>query len=150
MHGHARDEYLETEVLTAPPQKLQLMLLDATLRFAAKAQDCWRAENFIDGGEAILRCQEIVTEIMAGIQPEVDKSLTSRVSAIYAFVFRCLVAAHLHRDEAKLAEAIAILEIERETWQQVCMQLAGAAPIAPMHISMSDVGAPMSSFSLEC
>ncbi len=145
MHAQARDEYLVTEVLTAPPQKLQLMLLDATLRFAAKAQEHWRTGQNVEAGEALLRCQEIVTEIMAGIQPDIDKPLTSRVSAIYAFIFRCLVEAHLHRDEAKLAEAVSIVEIERETWLQVCIQLAGAAPLRPM-----DAGLTMSSFSLEC
>ena len=35
----SREEYLVTEVMTAPPQKLQLMLIEAALRFAAKAKE---------------------------------------------------------------------------------------------------------------
>lgn len=132
MNYNARDEYLVNQVMTAPPQKLQLMLLDAALRFAQKAKDHWAAGEDADAGEAILRVQEIVTEIMAGIRPDGDKALASKVSAIYAFIFRSLVTAHLRRDEAKLNEAMSVLQIERETWQRVCEQMAAAgAPVAP-------------------
>jgi flagellar protein FliS len=128
MNHVAREEYLVTEVLTAPPQKLQLMLIEATLRFAAKAKVHWQAGENIEAGEAVLRCQQIVTEIMAAIQPEADRKLASKISAVYAFVFRCLVAAHLRSDASKLDEAISILEIERGTWQMLCGKLGDARP----------------------
>jgi hypothetical protein len=44
---------------------------------------------------------------------------------VYGCVFRTLVAAHLERSEKKLAEAASILEIERDTWRQVCQKLGG-------------------------
>ena len=65
MHTVAPSEYLVTEVLTAPAQKLQLMLIEAALRFAAKAKKHWRAEEYAESGEAILRAQEIVSEILS-------------------------------------------------------------------------------------
>jgi flagellar secretion chaperone FliS len=132
MQPHIRDEYLVTEVMTAPPQKLQLMLIDAVLRFAATAKEHWQAGNNDAAGEAILRCQQIVSEIMAGIRPEADRALAGKVSGIYAFVFRALVAAHLRSDARKLDEAISVLEIERETWQMLCGRM-GDAPVPSMH-----------------
>jgi flagellar protein FliS len=136
MNHAAREEYLVTEVLTAPPQKLQLMLIEATLRFAAKAKAHWQAGENVDAGEAILRCQQIVTEIMAAIQPEADRRLAGKISAIYAFVFRCLVAAHLRSDASKLDEAISVLEIERGTWQMLCGKLGETAPVAASGFSL--------------
>lgn len=128
MDANSREEYLVTEVMTAPPQKLQLMLIDAAIRFAVKAKEQWRTDANAEAGESVLRCQQIVTEIMAGIRPDADRALAGKISAIYSFVFRCLVAAHLRSDAAKLDEAISVLQVERETWQTLCIRLADAAP----------------------
>ena len=42
MISAARDEYLTTEVLTAAPQKLQLMLVEAAIRFGRRAELHWQ------------------------------------------------------------------------------------------------------------
>ncbi len=57
--------------------------------------------------------------------------LTDRVAAVYAFIFRRLVEAGYRRDEAKLADAIRLLEIERETWQRVCQQTVTPQRVDP-------------------
>jgi flagellar protein FliS len=123
MHTVAPSEYLVTEVMTAPPQKLQLLLIEAALRFAAKAKQHARAGENAEAGEAMLRAQEIVSEILSRIRPEADRDLATKVSAIYSFVFRSFVAAHIHSDAGKLDEAIKVLEVERETWQTLCARL---------------------------
>ena len=118
-----RDDYLATEVMTATPQKLQLMLIEAALRLSVKAREHWRNNQPEPAGEALIRCQQIITELMCGLRPENDPELVRKVGAIYAFVFRSLVAAHLKHDMAKLDEVISVLELERDTWRQVCAQL---------------------------
>jgi flagellar secretion chaperone FliS len=131
MTTHARDEYLVTEVSTAPPQKLQLLLIEGAIRFALQAKECWRAQRDAEAAAAILRCQEIITEILATIKPEVDRQLAGRVAAIYAYLLRTLVAADRGRDEKQLDQALALLEIERETWQLLCQQLGTQAAAKP-------------------
>ena len=59
--------------------------------------------------------------------------LTDRVAAVYAFIFRRLVEAGYGRDEAKLADAIRLLEIERQTWQEVCQQT-----VTPQRLNPAD------------
>jgi flagellar secretion chaperone FliS len=137
MDANRREEYLVTEVMTAPPQKLQLMLIDAAIRFAVKAKEQWRTGANVEAGEAVLRCQQIVTEIMAGIRSDADRALAGKISAIYAFVFRCLVAAHLRSDASKLDEAISVLQVERETWQELCIRLADAPAAGESVLSSS-------------
>ncbi|MEX2137902.1 MAG: flagellar export chaperone FliS [Pirellulales bacterium] len=140
MDANSRQEYLVTEVMTAPPQKLQLMLIDAAIRFAVKAKEQWRTGENAEAGEAVLRCQQIVTEIMAGIRPDADRALAGKISAIYAFVFRCLVAAHLRSDAGQLDEAISVLQVERETWQTLCTRLADAPPPAAADSPLARTG----------
>lgn len=122
-YHNARETYFDTQVLTAPPQKLQLMLIDGALRYARQAADHWREGRIYEGGEALIGCQRIVTELLRGLKPEVAPSLVENVSNVYRFIFRTLVEAGMRRDAAKLAEAMRLLDIERETWRQVCERL---------------------------
>ena len=45
MNPTAREEYLATEVLTAAPQKLQLMLIEAAIRFGRRAELHWQSRE---------------------------------------------------------------------------------------------------------
>jgi flagellar protein FliS len=140
MTTHPREEYLVTEVSTAPPQKLQLLLIDGAIRFALQAKEHWHANQDRDAAAAMLRCHEIVSEIMAGVNPNVDRHLAGKVSSIYSFILRALIAADRSRDVQQLDQAIAVLQIERETWQLLCQQLGTQAPTAPHFQTQSSSG----------
>lgn len=131
MNQAARDNYLATEVATAPPQKLQLMLIEGAIRFALQGQDHWRAGDEGAAAEAISRSQQIVSEIIAGLNPEHDAELVRQVASVYLFVFRALLAAQLEQSEERLQEALRVLEIERQTWRELCLRTESAPPTAP-------------------
>ncbi len=128
MPSSARNSYLETEVLTATPQKLQYMLLDAGVRAIQRAKQLWSDGKAEKGSESLIRAQQIVTELLCGLNRDVDAGLAEKVAAIYLFVFRTLMEANLKHDAAKLDDAVEVLEIERETWRQVCEKLGSADP----------------------
>lgn len=128
-----RETYFETQVLTATPQKLQLMLLDGALRFGRQAADHWREGRIYEGGEALIGCQRIVAELLRSMKPEMAPALVEKVSDVYRFVFRTLVEAGMKRDAGKLAEAMRLLDIERETWRQVCERLAAHGSVPAPH-----------------
>ena len=109
--------------MTAAPQKLQLMLIEGAIRFGQKAQQNWQSGRDEEAGEAILRCQQIVSQLLGGLNPDQQPDLVRNVAAVYLFVFRELLAAHLNRDEQCLADALAVLTVEQETWRQVCAKL---------------------------
>jgi flagellar protein FliS len=138
MNATAQDQYLTNEVLTAAPQKLQLMLIDAAHRFAGRAQAFWDAGRDEDAGEALVRSQEIVTELLGGLSVHREQALVRRVAALYTFVFNCLVDAHLHKDRQRLADALRVLAEERITWQQVCDQLGTTSSPAPIDIAQAE------------
>lgn len=130
MQSSAREEYLVTQVMTATPQKLQLMLLDGALRFGRQAITFWSEGREEEGGEAVLRCQGIVTELICSLRPEHNRELCRRVASVYMYIFRTLTEAHTRQDQTKLADALRVLEEERETWYQVCQLDLGNAPAA--------------------
>ena len=122
METSARDAYFETQILTATPQRLRLMLIEAALRRARAAIEAWQAGSDQDAKRDIGRCREIVTELIAGIEP--DRSpLARQVLGIYMFLFSSLVELQFVKDEARLVGIIRVLEEERITWQTVCEQM---------------------------
>ncbi len=67
--------------------------------------------------------QEIVAQLLAGLAPDRRPPLLRKVAAVYTFVFRSLAIAHLQQNEKSLDDALRVLEIERETWRDVCQHL---------------------------
>jgi len=123
-----RNAYLETQVNTATPQKLRLMLITGAIRFARQTEAHWKAEDIEAAYESLVRSREIVSELLSTIEPSAGE-LPKTMAAIYVFVFRTLTEAQMHRDPEKLNEAIGVLEEEQQTWTEVCEQYPdGPAP----------------------
>lgn len=118
-----RENYLATEVRTASPQKLQLMLIEAALRSAERARQQWATRQDDMALGSIVHAQAVMGEILAGMDRETGGELVTKVSAVYDFIFRNLVQAGQTHSERHLADAIRVLEIERETWRQVCEKM---------------------------
>lgn len=149
-----RDNYLSAEILTAPQEKLHLLLIEAALRCCHRAKQHWLAGQEIQATEALIRAQEIAAEMLAGLKREAAPELVAQVAAVYGFVYRSLVEAGLLHDEAKLGGAIRVLEIERETWRQLCDRLSGkdagqSAKAPPMPHFQSPTAAAAPGFSLD-
>jgi flagellar secretion chaperone FliS len=118
-----RSDYLHTEVTTATPQKLQLMLIEAALRSALQARQHWAAGQDNAACLSLIRGQDILAELQAVLKPHAEETLVGDVAAIYLYIYRSLVQANLDRSHAHLDNAIRVLEVERETWRQLCQQL---------------------------
>jgi flagellar protein FliS len=127
MPSPAPDSYLEMEVTTATPQKLQLMLVEGAIRFIERTRHHWKGGQEDQACQSLSRAQQIITELISALNHDVAPELTGRVAALYLFVFRALVDAGLRRDEKKLDEALSVLEPQREAWQGVCRELGSVA-----------------------
>ncbi len=126
MSPAARESYQTAEILTATPQKLRLMLIEGAIRFSLRARGYWKANEPVKATQALIRAQQIVGELIAGLNTESKSDLVKRLAGIYAFIYRSLLEASFRKDEGRLAAAIRVLEIERETWRQVCEKLGGS------------------------
>lgn len=135
MPGTARQQYLTTEVMTASPQKLHLMLIEGAMRFVYKARQHGAAGEDEPAREAVSRARRIMADILAGFKKDLDPGLVNQVTLLYGFVYRTLLEAAFSFDDAKLAGVLRILEIERDTWRQVCADLAGQFRPEPQHPS---------------
>jgi flagellar protein FliS len=121
--------YLKTQILTARPEQLTLMLFDAALRFAGKARQSLQEKNYEGSFEALARAEQIVIELLNGLRPEADPELCRRQASLYLFVYSRLVEANMTRKIEPLDDAARVLGTLRETWLLLMekLQAEGAA-----------------------
>ena len=118
-------EYLANRVNTASPAQLHLMLIDGAIRFASDAAGRFEANDVDGASHPLRRSLDIASELLASVRHS-DSELNQKLASLYEFVFTRLTMAFVNTDREKLAEAIRILEVQRETWMQACEKSAGA------------------------
>lgn len=116
----ARQNYLQAEVQTATPQKLQLMLIEAVIKNVHRTKKAWVEERFEAAFESLALAQDIIAEILSSLNKEGNPDLAGKLASIYMFIFRCLTEGGMTHDQQKLDDALRVLNSERETWRQVC------------------------------
>jgi flagellar protein FliS len=140
--------YFDTQVATATPQKLRLMLIEGAIRFARGTQSAWQQGDADSGLESLIRCRDIIGELIAGIQAE-SSPLAKQVLGIYLYLFTTLTQAQLTHDQNQLAAVIRVLEEERETWQTICEQLpdrvcSSDSPVEETEANVAPLATPFS------
>ena len=140
MQTTIRDLYLETEVTTATPQRLRLMLIEEALRQARRAEEAASREERSEAAQATTRCRNLISELLAGIQPE-QAVVAKEALRIYLFLYSTLVEVEFGGDYGRLAEVVRVLAEEQITWQAVCQQTT-ERPAAPANMPSREELAP--------
>lgn len=122
--------YLETQVLTAPKEKLLLMLLDGAIRFSTQARDLAAAGDRNSASPLYLRGQAIALELLAALDVSLEPSLRRNLAGLYVFVYRRLVAANLEGTPGPADEALRILGKLRGMWGEAVAAMRGAVVVA--------------------
>ena len=116
--------YLKTKVLTASPAELRLMLIDGAIRFTKQARVGILERDFEQSFEGFSKARAIVTELISGLNPEVDAELCDRLTGLYTFIFTRLVDASSERSIEIIDEVLELFRFERETWAMLVESLA--------------------------
>lgn len=132
--------YLESQVMTAAPQKLRLLLIEGAIRHAYQTLELWALNEPERATESLIRCRAIVRELLSGVRIE-ESELTRKVAAVYLFLLKSLTEAQLKRDSTCVTDTIKVLEVERETWRLVCEKMPNAPP--PLDEPSGIIGAPV-------
>jgi flagellar protein FliS len=120
--------YLETQVLTASPERLHLMVIDAAIRFARQAVAAVENKDIEAGFHALARSRSCVNEILTGIATDPNPELAERLRGLFIFVQQSLARADLLRDSQLIRDALTILETHRQTWQALIDRIQEAQP----------------------
>ncbi len=112
------NEYLRVQVQTADSGKLILMLYQKAINSLRKAGECLDKGDMEGKGREILRCQEIILELLASLDARAGQ-ITKSLASLYVFIYRKLNAANLGKDRKSIDEAISLLTPLTEAWEEM-------------------------------
>lgn len=113
---NAQLAYLETEVMTASPPKLRLLLIEGALRLARQSLQSWEEPMPESVFRALSSLRKIILQLLTCVEGE-DCGLGRNIQSIYMYLFSTVTKAQLSGDARKISEVVKVLEVERETWK---------------------------------
>jgi flagellar protein FliS len=115
---------IETNVSTANPHQLVLMLFDGALLAINSAAISMSNGDVASKGSSISKAIEIVTfGLKASLDAEAGGELAGRLGSLYDYVCQRLFFANVSNNEAALNEASTLLTELREAWAQIGQQV---------------------------
>tara|TARA_Y100000589_G_C27029373_1_gene578334 strand:+ start:204 stop:686 length:483 start_codon:yes stop_codon:yes gene_type:complete len=120
-----KSSYTRTQILTSSPAKLRGLLLQRAVQEAhglRQAVESGDGEQILAHGNLLRR---MVLELMSGVAEDVDLELLQHLQGITVYLYRKIGEASGQRDDEAANEVVALLEFEKETWDQATARLLG-------------------------
>ena len=111
--------YRESSILTAPPERLVVMLYDGARRFLYQAAIAMREERHAESDARLRRAELIIEELLATLDLEAGGEIAANLQGLYVFFLRHLSEARGERDADKLDWVNAQLGELRESWAKI-------------------------------
>lgn len=111
-------QYQTTQITTASPEKLLLMLYDGAIQYSLKAKGYIEQKNIQEAHNYLLKAQAIVTEFMSSLSFEPNPELAQNLYNLYEFINYKLVQANIKQDTKMIDEALGILKTLKSAWEE--------------------------------
>lgn len=118
MNSYAYQAYKNTQVATASPGALILMLFDGAIKFSNQAVKCIEQSDFAGANEKLLRSQDIMSELISSLNMDVGE-ISNNLYQLYSFVCQLLVQANVEKDAKVINQAVGLLRELRDMWREV-------------------------------
>lgn len=111
---------LETQLDSASPHKLVVMLFDGALVAVANAQRHMEHKEIAAKGQAISKAIDIIANgLQASLDLEEGGSIATQLEALYEYMGQRLLHANLHNDIAALKEVSSLLQELKSAWEKI-------------------------------
>lgn len=124
--------YRESAVLTAPPERLVVMLYDGARRFLHQAAGAMRTGDVPVAHERLRRAERIVEHLLATLDMS-QGDLPERLEAIYVFCLQLLSEGRMKQDPSRLEKVDELLGGLREAWAELAAR--GVAASEPQAVA---------------
>jgi flagellar protein FliS len=122
-YATAHAAYTESAVLTAPPERLVLMLYDGAIRFLRQGAAALSQGDRTTGRERIRKAEAIIDELNITLDMS-QGDIAEKLRSIYLFCKRHLMESSLKDDAAGVEAVIRLLAELRESWAAIAVQQA--------------------------
>lgn len=121
MPQRALKKYKENSITSATPEELTMMLYNGSLKFMNIGKDAIEKNDFQRKNDALLRAQQIVTELQASLN--MDYEISEEMDALYRFINEKLMEANINKSTQEIDEAMEIMREMRDAWGEVIKQI---------------------------
>ncbi|MEA2466821.1 MAG: flagellar secretion chaperone FliS [Thermoleophilaceae bacterium] len=120
-YAQAQQAYRDSAILTAPPERLVVMLYDGANRFLMQGAMALRAGDLTVMNDRLRRAEAIITELRQTLDMS-QGEVASNLESIYSFCQRLLLEARLQQDAERIEQVAKLLRDLRDAWDQVAGQ----------------------------
>lgn len=120
-------QYQTTQVQTANTDELIVLLCDGAVRFLTRARLALDEGRLDSASSGLVRGQEIILELLAGLDYERGGELATNLGGLYRFLYDTLLQANLKKDTDKINAVIRLLDSIRDAWRTVVKGAPGVA-----------------------
>ncbi len=116
-NGEGYNAYLGSEVMTATPAELTLMLYEGAIKFVNKAIMSIEKDDVMGAHNNLMKTQRIIEELRASLDHKYP--VAKEFDTVYEYILRRLVEANIKKDKDILEEVLEHLRTMRDTWKEV-------------------------------
>jgi flagellar protein FliS len=116
---NAAKTYQQVALTTQTQEQIVVLLYEGAIRFLRQARLGVQNYEYAKKSFFLAKAQDIIFELNASLDMEVDKKISSRLRSIYAFLWTKLNQVNAKNDIPLLDQLIAILESLAGGWRQI-------------------------------
>ncbi len=115
--NHASNVYHKTAIETADPLQLIILCYDEAIIDLNNAKELHEKKEMDDAYRKIRHVQDIITELLVGLDYERGGDIARNLSRLYNFVLRQLIGINSRRDTAVYGHLVKILSELKDGWE---------------------------------
>lgn len=116
-------KYQQTQLQTAPPAQLLLMLYDGAIRFVRTGISGIEEKNYEKTNTYLCKAQAVIHELIAALN--YDYPIAKNLSQIYEYMLHQLITANLKKNTVPANEVLSYLLELREAWDTAAKSITG-------------------------
>jgi flagellar protein FliS len=109
-------QYQSTQVNSASPEKILIMLYEGAIKFSRMALDRLEKNDIAGKGKYIGKTLAIVSELMSTLNHEVGGEISLNLERLYIYLVDELSRANMNNSVNSLENVIRILDVLSGTW----------------------------------
>jgi flagellar protein FliS len=111
-------QYQKTQIETASPEKILIMLYDGAIQFLNKAKVGIGNSNIEETHNNIIGAQRIIAEFMNTLDIENGGDVAKNLYSLYEYLHYRLIQANIKKDVEIIEEVLVHLKDLKNTWEQ--------------------------------
>lgn len=111
-------QYQQSQIQTASPEKILIMLYDGAIQFLNKALKALKDKDIQETHNNIIGAQRIITEFMNTLDVKSGGDVCKNLYSLYEYLHYRLVQANIQKNPQMIEEVLRHLKDLKETWEE--------------------------------